>query len=410
MKRIGSVIAMASIFIVSSVSPAVAATTAAATKTSMSAYLSAGPVQFSQSGQPSLQPAQSQAPGSRLNTVEVAKQEKAVVRVVCGNDLSAVQGSGVIVDTTGLIVTNYHVVAGQTHGKVELSNGSSFPILGVVGYNEDIDLAVLKIQPGEPLPAAQIRDSETVALGEEVMAIGSPLGLQNTLSTGIVSGKRVIGGNRKLQITAAIDHGSSGGGLFDKDGKLIGITDSGYGEGSLNFAIPINEVAPMLRDGMVTPLSQLKHTVIDLTKDKPLPSANLSYAKYKDYLTKNHMIQEFGNNKIQFGQCFVYENKGTAYVLFEMNTLNYNLWLKTLKAGDTSDIIKFVEAVGVLTKTLYPQKNIAVVITLYDHFKDKPDWCPAEYLNWNSKMKQWEIFMTLLLGKDSGGSFTVEFF
>ncbi len=169
-------------------------------------------------------------------------------------------GSGVIIDASGLILTNAHVIEGAEAIHFRTSNGDDGDAI-VVGTDQDSDLALLRAQtPTVPQPAA-LGDSARVDVGDWVVAIGSPLGLHHTVTAGIISAKaRGLddSGLEFLQTDAAINPGNSGGALFDLKGALVGITTaivSGGGENiGLNFAIPINvvkEVLPQLRAGHV---------------------------------------------------------------------------------------------------------------------------------------------------------------
>jgi S1-C subfamily serine protease len=158
------------------------------------------------------------------------------------------QGSGVLVDPSGLIVTNLHVIDESSQASVTLANGDVFDDVRVVDYDPRRDLVVLKIK-GERLPTVEMGDSDLLETGDEVYAIGAPKGLGQTLSAGIVSAVRDSGeGYRLIQTTTPISPGSSGGGLFDIRGRLVGITESKFVGENLNFAIPINYVRSMLRE------------------------------------------------------------------------------------------------------------------------------------------------------------------
>lgn len=191
-------------------------------------------------------------------------------------------GTGVIITENGYIVTNAHVIYDSQYGaglatdiSVLLDNNESYNA-EVIGYDTDCDLAVLKIN-AENLDAAEFGDSESLKLGESVIAIGNPLGfeLMNTVTSGIVSGlNRNITINDKsmnlIQTDAAINSGNSGGPLINKSGQVIGINSSKmsstYGSGSasiegIGFAIPANEVSKIVDDimkyGYVTGKPQL---------------------------------------------------------------------------------------------------------------------------------------------------------
>ena len=155
-------------------------------------------------------------------------------------------GSGVLIGASGLIVTNLHVIEDASEASVRLANGDVYDDVGDVDYDDDRDLALLKIK-GDRLPVVELGDSETLETGDDVYAIGAPKGLEQTFSAGIVSAIRDAGaGYRRIQTTAPISHGSSGGGLFDGRGLLVGITQAIQDGENLNFAIPINYIKGML--------------------------------------------------------------------------------------------------------------------------------------------------------------------
>jgi serine protease Do len=139
-------------------------------------------------------------------------------------------GSGVIVDPQGYILTNYHVIQGADRIKVRLFDGNEYPGR-VVGSDQETDLAVVKIDPAAPLSAARIGDSEKMSVGDWVLAIGSPFGLDQTVTAGIISAKerkssdlyQNVGFQYFLQTDAAINHGNSGGPLINLSGEVIGI-------------------------------------------------------------------------------------------------------------------------------------------------------------------------------------------
>ncbi|MGH9473658.1 MAG: S1C family serine protease [Terriglobales bacterium] len=159
------------------------------------------------------------------------------------------QGTGFLVRPDGVVVTNYHVIANDASAVVKLPNGAFFQVKGVLAEDSRRDIAILKVQ-GTGLRTLDLGNSGDVQVGEEVVAIGNPLSLESTVSSGIISGLREdpsLGG-RLLQITAPISHGSSGGPLFDLHGRVIGITTAYLSGGeSLNFAIPIDDLKPLLR-------------------------------------------------------------------------------------------------------------------------------------------------------------------
>ncbi len=169
-------------------------------------------------------------------------------------------GSGFIISQDGYILTNDHVVDGADEIKVKLSDGREFT--GEIrGLDPKLDLALIKIDAGEDLPVARLGDSEEIKVGEWVMAIGNPFGLEQTVTVGIVSAKgRVIGAGPYddfIQTDASINPGNSGGPLFNMQGEVIGINTAIVAQGQgIGFAIPVNmakQIIPQLRDeGRVT--------------------------------------------------------------------------------------------------------------------------------------------------------------
>lgn len=183
------------------------------------------------------------------------------VQSVSGDRLAEGIGAGVVIDQSGLIVTNAHVVGEATRLRVEDANGRQFEA-EVVGKDLFSDLAVIKTTGAGEWRPAPLGRSGSLAIGLWVVAIGNPLGLHHTVTLGIVSGlARVLSDDQPefIQTDAAVNPGNSGGGLFDLAGNLVGITSGSYsttgGSMGLNFAIPadlLRDVLPQLKTGGVT--------------------------------------------------------------------------------------------------------------------------------------------------------------
>ncbi len=168
------------------------------------------------------------------------------------------QGSGFIIDSNGTVLTNYHVVDGAQKIAVTLADGKNYDAK-VVGKDQKSDIAVIKIDAGRDLPAANLGDSDRLEVGEWVMAIGNPFGLDHTVTSGIVSAKgRNIGAgpyDNFIQTDASINPGNSGGPLINLRGEVVGINTAIFSQSGGNigigFAIPANsvkELLPQLRD------------------------------------------------------------------------------------------------------------------------------------------------------------------
>jgi S1-C subfamily serine protease len=169
----------------------------------------------------------------------VDKVRGAIVTIETQNQL----GTGFLIAKNGTLVTNFHVIKDAQELSVTLQSGEVYKAAYLIRTDEEKDIAILRIEAAD-LPFVDLGNSDGSRVGEEVMTIGSPEGLEQTVSTGIVSGRRLMpAGYALLQTTAPISHGSSGGPLLNRDGKTIGIITAFFAEGqNLNFAVPINYV------------------------------------------------------------------------------------------------------------------------------------------------------------------------
>ncbi|MGE4485666.1 MAG: trypsin-like peptidase domain-containing protein [Oscillospiraceae bacterium] len=180
------------------------------------------------------------------------------IEVYDENGEAYASGSGFIISKAGKAVTNYHVIEGASSAKITTSDtGEVFDVLGVYDYSISEDWAVLKID-GSGFSFLDIGEASTAVGGATVWAIGNPLGLQNTISQGLISNPaRDLDGVTYIQTSAAISHGSSGGALINKYGEVIGITSASFVDGqNLNLALPI-EVISSYSDDSYAPLSAL---------------------------------------------------------------------------------------------------------------------------------------------------------
>ena len=188
-------------------------------------------------------------------------------------------GSGVIVDPSGLVVTNYHVIEGMTEVKIALSDKREFEAQ-IVLRDPRTDLAVLRLKGGGNFPVLELGDSDTLEVGDFVIAIGDPFGVGQTITQGIVSAlaRTQVGISDYgffIQTDAAINPGNSGGALVDLDGKLVGINSAIYsrsgGSMGIGFAIPVNMVKSVVatarQGGATVKRPWLGATLQNLTKD-----------------------------------------------------------------------------------------------------------------------------------------------
>ena len=153
-------------------------------------------------------------------------------------------GSGVIVDPSGYVITNNHVVAEADEILVRLKEGKEYPAK-IVGRDPKTDLALIKIEADHKLPFLTLGDSDKLRVGDWVLAVGNPFGLEHTVTAGIISAKgRIIGAgpyDNFIQTDASINPGNSGGPLIDLEGQVVGINTAIVPQGQgIGFAIPVN--------------------------------------------------------------------------------------------------------------------------------------------------------------------------
>ena len=240
----------------------------------------------------------------------------AVVTIVIGNkDAPIAQGTGFLVRSDGIIATNYHVIANGSMAIVKFSDGTILPIDGLLAADKARDLAIIKIHSDVGISdfrTLTLGNSDQVQIGEDVVVIGNPLGLELTVSNGIVSGIRTAKeeGGKFLQITAPISHGSSGGPLFNMAGEVIGITTM-FVEGgeNLNFAIPINDTKLLLQNRSAY-LQSLPNEAPEPPKRTELPgqqeACSKRGAKFIHYLWPKVRDDQFLSHfDVNSGICFV---------------------------------------------------------------------------------------------------------
>jgi len=164
-------------------------------------------------------------------------------------------GSGFLIDGQGRILTNYHVIKGGSKLRVTLLNDEASYEAELLAADEANDLALIQIKPNKEIPYLTLGDSENLKVGQKVLAIGNPFGLDGTLTTGVISsvGRTIQDQDSLLedmiQTDAAINPGNSGGPLLDSGGNVIGVNTAIYGRGGnigIGFAMPISRAKPLL--------------------------------------------------------------------------------------------------------------------------------------------------------------------
>jgi S1-C subfamily serine protease len=225
----------------------------------------------------------STGPRAKLTPKDIVQQSTdGIVRVEAGDDKV---GTGFVLNAQGLIATNLHVVAGASKIEIKLHDGTPYKVTAIAGVDPGRDLALLRIQPGKPLKALHLGDSDQMTAGDQVIAIGNPLGVFDySVSSGLISQVRPVctpqeakcppGGLTLLQISAPISQGSSGGPLFNQFGEVVGVTTLIIAQGqSINFAVPGNYLKPMVARPTTISLSEFANATKGEDEDEKSSSA-----------------------------------------------------------------------------------------------------------------------------------------
>ena len=181
------------------------------------------------------------------NPAQIVRQaEPAMVLIVASSPNSTNLGTGFVVRGSKIVISNFHVVEGAKTILLKLPDGRDKVVDAAVGYDLANDLVALSAEVDANV-GIPLGDSDNVQVGDSVIVISNPEGLERTVSAGLISGIRDIGGRRLFQISAPISHGSSGGAVFNTKGEVIAVAVGSIVDGqNLNFAVPINFAKPLL--------------------------------------------------------------------------------------------------------------------------------------------------------------------
>ena len=193
---------------------------------------------------------------------------------------SSVTGTGFVIDSSGKILTNYHVIRGAYKCYVKFLNNEVYNEVSILTVDAKRDIVLLKINAVN-LPKSNLGNSDKTKIGDKCYVIGNPLGIERVISDGIVS--NIINsekGYKLIQITAPVSHGNSGGPVYNKKGKVIGIATSSLSEGqNVNFAVPINYAKALFTD---------KQQVIPLKEFTQNDASAYLYAGLEDFLDNKY--------------------------------------------------------------------------------------------------------------------------
>jgi S1-C subfamily serine protease len=169
-------------------------------------------------------------------------------------------GTGFLIDEEGTIATNHHVIAAMTQIRIKFQSGAVFDTVDLLVDEPSMDLALLRVDLAHPADAGPkveaapltLGDSDAVVVGERAISIGNPLGLEHTLTDGLISSRRIYEGKQWIQMSVPVSPGNSGGPLFNMRGEVVGVTTAQIGGGfaraqNLNLAVPVNALKKLIR-------------------------------------------------------------------------------------------------------------------------------------------------------------------
>lgn len=247
-------------------------------------------------------------------------------------------GSGFFINSSGIAVTNYHVIEGAYSAEITVSDtGEVYDVLGVLDYSKIEDWAILKID-GTDFSFLDIGASTTVVGGATVYAIGSPLGLQASISQGLISNaKRTEYGVDYIQISVAISAGSSGGALINKFGDVVGITSASYVNGqNLNLALPISIIDGYSASSL-TSLSVLASSVSNYYSDPVRQLA--AYTALRNWILDN--FNTIVDNSKAYQDFYSYDTGSEEYTLI-YDEINDVITMKYINKSDGASYYSYI--------------------------------------------------------------------
>lgn len=277
---------------------------------------------------------------AEMTTSQIAEEySPSVVTIVAldENDQPLALGSGFFINGNGDIATNHHVLEGCFKAIIKTRKGDKGNVVEILKDDPELDLVIAStsLKDTKPIPFG---DSDTITVGEDIIAIGNPAGLEGTISKGIISGIRKVDDSKFIQITASISPGSSGGPVFNLSGKVIGIATAylDYGQ-SLNFAMPINYLNSLKPLKLNLASLPKKSESKSLQKDGSLVQVFEVYYHYNQYggedpqkLTYlDFAVKNIGNYPIKNIQIFfIYKNYHGEIVSYSAKKIEETLLSK----------------------------------------------------------------------------------
>jgi Tfp pilus assembly protein PilF len=249
--------------------------------------------------------ANTRTPLSLPDLIKTVKPSVVEITTYNSSDELSGLGSGFFTSSRQ-IISNWHVVDGCYRAEVKTTNGDIYPVKGILASDKEIDLVLLEVDiPSGKAHVLKV-SANSADEGERVVVIGNPLGLEGTVSDGIISGIRDVPKlGRLLQLTAPISHGSSGGPVVNMQGEVIGVARGMLSEGqNLNFAVPSNEILSLKRGTLVS-FAELRHQQAVEFHNQALALANAGSCNSAIPLLKQAVVNDpnYEDAWLQLGTC-----------------------------------------------------------------------------------------------------------
>jgi serine protease Do len=354
---------------------------------------------------------------TQLSVQEIVKQNDIKICLIETTDGGGnkFQGSGILIKES-LFLTNYHVVKDAHSAKIKLINNKTYDIQGIVVFDEDRDLAVVKIAEKTNIAPVTLGKLKEIEKGQHAIAIGSPEGLQNTVSEGIVSNIISKNGLDIIQISVPVTYGSSGGALFNDKGQVIGVTTAVVYDGSLdlNFAVPIDYID----NWMTTTLSKDVSTLTASFPAKlvpnpkiaiPQPVAAKSSIKEKVSIEALQAMLEakYGKISTSKGNFDIYdwyvEEEGSTFMIYaSIDPLQYFKYLTNYRTI-SDELMSWSEELAYTLDEYCPNNNVSLGVFYNDYYSKMPSSFEAREVSYSADTNKYlvsHMIITIIVDDD----------
>ncbi|TGE33802.1 cell wall-binding repeat-containing protein [Desulfosporosinus sp. Sb-LF] len=300
------------------------------------------------------------------------------IEVSDSNGIPIASGSGYIIDSTGKIATNYHIIKGAYNAKVKTNDGKIYDVSKILAYDSKQDLALLKIDASGLQPVT-LGDSDKIGTGDKIYTIGNPSGKDDTMSDGIISTKsEIIAGASYIQISALISTGTSGGVLVNEQAEVIGTTTVDVTNGqNLYLSIPINLAKPMLTQDINQTLGQLPREGSTLPKEVIVTNQELtdplnylnSTSNLKNLKTAYSVMTIAGKSVHFIWKVNDYQSGSSDISIHGiMDPRDYGNWVQILNANEKGSIMAYFAQLNNDIAENYPGKSFLGSVLYQDYY------------------------------------------